>query len=115
MYVTVGRDRLCIILWHVVMPPIARGLTWLFQPLPVSTVPNTGSNQSDSGHRGLDEHRKGQQQRSFTIKMKDSDEIITEPEAVKTCWTDYFSNLLSVDTQGSDEIGESRFEDLRTT
>ena len=55
MYVTVGRDRLCIILWHVVMPPIARGQTWLFQPLPVSTVPNTGRNQSDSGYRGLDE------------------------------------------------------------
>ena len=55
MYVTVGRDRLCLILWHVVMPPIARGQTWLFQPLPVSTVPNTGRNQSDSGYRGLDE------------------------------------------------------------
>ena len=55
MYVTVGRDRLCLILWHVVMPPIARGQTWLFQPLPVSTVPNTGRNQFDSGYRGLDE------------------------------------------------------------
>ena len=56
-------------------------------------------------------YRKGQQQRPFTIKMKDSDEIITEPEEVKTCWTDCFSNLLNVDTQGNDEIGESRFED----
>ena len=37
------------------MPPIARGQTWLFQTLPVSTVPNTGRNQSDSGYRGLDE------------------------------------------------------------
>ena len=37
------------------MPPIARGQTWLFQPLPMSTVPNTGRNQSDSGYRGLDE------------------------------------------------------------
>ena len=37
------------------MPPIARGQTWLFQPLPVSTVPNTGRNQSDSGYRALDE------------------------------------------------------------
>ena len=55
MYVTVGRDRLCLILGHVVMPPIARGQTWLFQTLPVSTVPNTGRNQSDSGYRGLDE------------------------------------------------------------
>ena len=35
--------------------PIAHGQTWLFQPLPVSTVPNTGRNQSDSGYRGLDE------------------------------------------------------------
>ena len=34
---------------------IARGQTWLFQPLPVSTVPNTGRNQSDSRYRGLDE------------------------------------------------------------
>ena len=37
------------------MPPTARGQTWVFQPLPVSTVPNTGRNQSDSGYRGLDE------------------------------------------------------------
>ena len=43
--------------------------------------------------------------------MKYSDEIITEPEEVQTCWTDCFSNLLNVDTQGNDEIGESRFED----
>ena len=47
MYVTVGRDRLCLILWHVSMPPIARGQTWLCQPLPVSTVPNTGRNIYD--------------------------------------------------------------------
>ena len=36
----------------------APNCTWTylaFQPLPVSTVPNTGRNQSDSGHRGLDE------------------------------------------------------------
>ena len=56
-------------------------------------------------------YRKGQQQHPFTIKMKDSDEIITEPEEVKTCWTDYLSNLLNVDTPGNDGIGESRFED----
>ena len=37
------------------MPPIARGQTWLFQPLPISTVPNTARNQSDSGYRGVDE------------------------------------------------------------
>ena len=55
VYVTVGRDILCLILWHVMMPPIAHGQTWLFQPLTVSTVPNTGRNQSDSGYRGLDE------------------------------------------------------------
>ena len=42
-------------LWHVVMPPIARGQTCLFQPLPVSTVPNTGRNLSNSDYRGLDE------------------------------------------------------------
>ena len=46
-------------------------------------------------------YRKGQQKRPFTIKMKDSDEIVTEPEEVKTCWTDYFSNFLNVDTQGN--------------
>ena len=57
-------------------------------------------------------YRKNQQQCLFTIKMKDLDEIITEPEEVKTCWTDYLSNLLHVDTQGNDEIGEV---DLRTT
>ena len=56
-------------------------------------------------------YRKSQQQRPFTIKMKDSDEIITEQEEVKKCWTDYFSNLLNVDTQGNNEIGESRLKD----
>ena len=45
----------CITLWHVVMPPIARGQTWLCQPLPVSTVPNTRRNLSNSNCRGLDE------------------------------------------------------------
>ena len=39
--------------------PIARGQTWLFQPLPVSTVPNTGRNQSDSGYRRIDEGEVG--------------------------------------------------------
>ena len=33
-------------------------------------------------------YRKGQQQRPFSVKMKDSDEIITEPEDVKKRWTD---------------------------
>ena len=56
-------------------------------------------------------YRKGQQQRPFTMKMKYSDEIITEPEEVKKCWTDYFSNLLNVDTQRNYEIGEIRLED----
>ena len=37
------------------MPPIARGQTWLFQPLHVSTVPNTGRNMSNSDCLGLDE------------------------------------------------------------
>ena len=37
------------------MPPIERGQTWLFQPLPLSTAPNTGSNLSKSKYRGLDE------------------------------------------------------------
>ena len=55
MYVNVGRDRLCTILRHVMMPPIARGQTWLFQPLPVSTVPSTGRNHYDGGYRGLDD------------------------------------------------------------
>ena len=49
-------------------------------------------------------YRKGQQQRPFTIKMKDCEIIIAEE--VKTCWTDYFLNLLNVDTQENDEIGE---------
>ena len=39
------------------MPPIARGQTWLCQPLPVSTVPNTGRNLSNNC-RGLDEEEK---------------------------------------------------------
>ena len=34
--------------------PIAHGQTWLCQTLPVSTVPNTGRNLSNSNYRGLD-------------------------------------------------------------
>ena len=34
---------------------IARGQTWPCQPLPVSTVSNTGRNLSNSNYRGLDE------------------------------------------------------------
>ena len=41
------------------MPPIARGQAWLYQPSPVSTVPNTGRNQSNSNYRGLDEEEEG--------------------------------------------------------
>ena len=37
------------------MPPIAPGQTWLFQPLPVLTVPNTGRNISNSNYRWLNE------------------------------------------------------------
>ena len=44
----------CVMLLHVVMPPIARGQTWLCQTLPVSTVPITGRNLSNSNYRGLD-------------------------------------------------------------
>ena len=43
----------------MVMPPITRGQTWLCQPLPVSTVPNTGRNVSNSNCRGLDEEEEG--------------------------------------------------------
>ena len=32
MYVPVGRDRLCLILWHVLMPPITRGQTGYANP-----------------------------------------------------------------------------------
>ena len=39
----------------LLMPPIARGRTWLCQPLSVSTVPHTGRNLSNSKYRGLDE------------------------------------------------------------
>ena len=51
-YVAVARYILCT--YHV-MSPIARRVTRLFQPLPVSTVPNTGRNLSNSNYRGLDE------------------------------------------------------------
>ena len=54
MYLIVVRDRLRLILWHVVMPPIARGPTSLCQPLPVPTGPNTGRNLSNSKYRGID-------------------------------------------------------------
>ena len=42
-------------MYCLMMPPIARGQTWLCQPLSVSTVPNTGRNLSNSKDRGLDE------------------------------------------------------------
>ena len=62
MYVTVGRDRVCLILWYVVvMPPITRGQAWLCQPLAVSTVPNTGRNISISNYRGLEEEENKKQ------------------------------------------------------
>ena len=35
--------------------PSARGQTWLCQPLPVSTVPNTWRNLYNSNYRALDE------------------------------------------------------------
>ena len=41
------------------MPPIARGQTWLSQPLPLSTVPNNGrviSNSRVGGKEGCSEH-----------------------------------------------------------
>ena len=50
-------DRLCLILWHVGMPPIRLHGTDLAisQSLPVSTVPDTGRSLSNSNYRGLDE------------------------------------------------------------
>ena len=35
-----------------------RGQTWFFQPLPVSTVPNTGENRYNSNYRGLDQEKR---------------------------------------------------------
>ena len=54
-YMWLWGERLCLIIWHVVMPPIARGQTGPCQSLPVSTVPNTGRNLSNGNYRGLDE------------------------------------------------------------
>ena len=45
--VTVGTDRQCLILWHVMMPPIA--------PWTDLAMPNTGRNLPNSIYRGLDE------------------------------------------------------------
>ena len=55
MYVTMGRDRLCVTLCHVVMPLFGHGPSWQCQPLPVSTVPNIVRNLSNSNYRGPDE------------------------------------------------------------
>ena len=52
MHVTVGETDY-VSYYDVLMPPIARGQTWLCQPLPVSNVPNTG--RSLTVYRGLDE------------------------------------------------------------
>ena len=43
-----------VLSYDVLMPPIARGQTWLCQPLPVSTAPDFGSSIFDSSDRGLD-------------------------------------------------------------
>ena len=43
----------------MVMPPIARGQTWLYQPSPVSTVPNTGRNLSNSDYGVVGEEEEG--------------------------------------------------------
>ena len=51
------------------MPPITCGQTWLFQPLPMSTVPNTGRNQSDSGYRGLDEEGDSDNVEVFLVNL----------------------------------------------
>ena len=99
----------CITFWHVVMPAIARGQTWLCQPLPVSTVPNTGRNLSHSNCRGLDEEEKrlivqgygnvtsmqfiGSYYRCYTVLMV--------PAILRQCFVDsleiiYFTHWLSV-------------------
>ena len=40
-------------------PPIVCGQTWLYQPSPVSTVPNTGRNLSNSNYGRHDEEEEG--------------------------------------------------------
>ena len=47
----------------------APNCTWtdLAVPLPVSTVPNTGRNQSDSGYRGLDDEELGDANLNFMV------------------------------------------------
>ena len=65
------------------MPPIAHGQTWLFQPLPVSTVPNTGRNQSDSGYRGLNEE--GRNLKTMNAKTMKKSRIHENADANITC------------------------------
>ena len=62
--------ELCLILWHVVMPPIARGQTWLYQPSPVSTVPNTGRNLSNSNYGWHDEEEEGYEMREELLRWR---------------------------------------------
>ena len=54
------------------MPPIARGQAWLCLPLPVSTVPKTGRNISNSNYRGLDE-KVGYNKRRLSVLDDDGD------------------------------------------
>ena len=46
---------------HLMTCGNACGQTWLFQPLTVSTVPNTGRNLSNSNYRGLNDDQNGKQ------------------------------------------------------
>ena len=57
MYVTVWRDTGSTMYHRMTCgnTPISAWQSWLSQPSPVSTVPNTGRSLFDSSDRGLDE------------------------------------------------------------
>ena len=48
-------------------------------------------------------YRKGKTQRPYSIKAKESEDILTVPEEIKTRWTEHYTNLLNIPTEGNEE------------
>ena len=48
-------------------------------------------------------YRKGKTEIPCSIKAKESEDILTAPEEIKTGWTEHYSDLLNIPTEGNEE------------
>ena len=48
-------------------------------------------------------YRKGKTARPYSIKAKESDDILTVPGEIKTRWTEHCTDLLNIPTEGNGE------------